>query len=340
MFWGLMIFGPIGVVLGLAELGLRFWGKPPTPLDLKTLQDRLDESARTEVAVITTSNLKGMLLPSPWEDVVYELKPNRRWIHYGVPVETNSRGFRGREYSQEKPPGTIRIIGVGDSVMFGWRVRANASYMSLLEGRLTGSGGPTVEVLNFGVPGYNTIQEAGLFREKGLRFEPDILLINYVPNDWQAPLYLKNPKDNNDLILRSELVRFLSRRLHRNVEKDDNLRHPRLAGGIAALDALGRIAAEHHVKVVLFIYPEGIEPESETRLKATAATNGFIWVDMDTAVREYYHAHPTKGRRDLWVAPDDGHPNEEGHRLIADTLEPVLAGLVKEAATAGPRKAP
>ena len=55
----------------------------------------------------------------------------------GVPAHTNSLGFRDtREYALSKPPGTFRIIVLGDSVTFGHGALFETTYPYLLEQRL------------------------------------------------------------------------------------------------------------------------------------------------------------------------------------------------------------
>ena len=84
----------------------------------------------------------------------------------GVPVRINNLGFRDpREYPLEKPPGTFRILVLGDSVTFGHGSLYETTYPYLLEQRLK-QWRPSVnwQVWNLGVPGYNTRQELALSR--------------------------------------------------------------------------------------------------------------------------------------------------------------------------------
>ena len=104
----------------------------------------------------------------------------------GVPVAINSLGFRDpREYSIEKPPGTFRILVLGDSVTFGHGATFETTYPFLLEQRLK-AWRPDVrwEVWNLGVPGYNTRQELAYLQEVGPRFQPDLVVIGFYPNDF------------------------------------------------------------------------------------------------------------------------------------------------------------
>ena len=68
---------------------------------------------------------------------------------------TNSRGWRGsREYADEAPAGTLRIVCIGDSFTFCEEVADDGAWPALLERRLEGK----AEVVNLGVGGYGTDQ--------------------------------------------------------------------------------------------------------------------------------------------------------------------------------------
>ena len=104
----------------------------------------------------------------------------------GVPVRINSLGFRDlREYAFEKPPHTVRIVVLGDSVTFGHGALDTTTYPYLLEQRLRGWR-PDVnwEVWNLGVPGYNTRQELTYLREIAPRAKPDVVVVGFYLNDF------------------------------------------------------------------------------------------------------------------------------------------------------------
>jgi hypothetical protein len=104
----------------------------------------------------------------------------------GVPVKVNSLGFRDpREYSLAKPPGAFRILVLGDSVTFGHGAPFDTTYPYLLGQRLR-KWRPDVawEVWNLGVPGYNTRQELVYLQEVGQRFQPDLVVVGFYPNDF------------------------------------------------------------------------------------------------------------------------------------------------------------
>jgi hypothetical protein len=113
------------------------------------------------------------------------LAPNYDGWFAGVPVHINSLGFRdAREYALDKPPGTFRIIVLGDSVTFGHGALSDTTYPFLLEQRLK-QWKPDVnwEVWNLGVPGYNTRQELAYLERVGPRYRPDLVIVGFFEND-------------------------------------------------------------------------------------------------------------------------------------------------------------
>jgi lysophospholipase L1-like esterase len=323
-FWAITLLAPPLLLWGLIEAGLRIAGRASGPKSAEDLRHRLEASQQTEVQVVPAGNLKGLVQPSAAPDVVYELKPNRSWLFLKTTTRTNSLGLRGHEYAVDKPAGARRVVGLGDSVMFGWGVEEQQSYMSALEADLTRARGAPVEVLNLAVPGYNTMQEVASLESKGLRLSPDVVLVNYCLNDWAAPFFLPNPDKQGAIVEKSLLFRVLSQRLGRNAEREAPMQG--MAKVEAALDRLRSLSSEHGLSVVFFIYPQPMKPENLRKLVAMAESRGFRSVDMYAAFDDYCKKngrHP----RDL-VIPEDGHPNAEAHRLMADTLLPTLLSLV------------
>lgn len=121
---------------------------------------------------------------------LWGLMANRTVLRDGVTVHTNSFGDRGDECPVDKPAGTFRIVGLGDSYTFGSGVRFEDTYLHVLETLLNqATGSDTLrhyQALNLGVEGYNTVQELASLREAGLRFHPDLILVGYVFNDVDA----------------------------------------------------------------------------------------------------------------------------------------------------------
>ena len=103
-----------------------------------------------------------------------------------VYVTTNSAGFRDREHSIQKPPGTIRIAVLGDSFSEAAQVKLQDTFWSVLERELAGCPalrGRTVEVLNFGISGYGTTQELQMLRHNVWQYQPDIVMLAFLPGN-------------------------------------------------------------------------------------------------------------------------------------------------------------
>ncbi len=115
--------------------------------------------------------------------LIYELRPGARDGEQRI----SSAGLRDDEVPLAKPPDTLRIAAIGDSVTHGSGGPRQNSYPEQLERMLDAHAtGTRFEVLNFGVPGYNIGQVVERFRVRALPFEPDIVVYGYVLNDPQA----------------------------------------------------------------------------------------------------------------------------------------------------------
>jgi lysophospholipase L1-like esterase len=140
--------------------------------------------------------LTRLLVPSPlpwnWPQVRYDvspslgfrLKPNQVGYTADKPMQTNALGLRGPERSRSKPAGVRRVLILGDSIAFGHGVAYPDTFAQRLETLLNGgSGQGSNEVIDAGVPAFNTQQEVTYFREEGLLFQPDVAVLALYWND-------------------------------------------------------------------------------------------------------------------------------------------------------------
>lgn len=88
----------------------------------------------------------------------------------------NSAGIRAdREYPPRPPAGTLRIAAFGDSFTHASDVPNAHTWHRRME-----EINPRVEVLNFGVPGFEPGQALLRYRREGVHFHPDIVLIGFM----------------------------------------------------------------------------------------------------------------------------------------------------------------
>lgn len=111
-----------------------------------------------------------------------------RTTEFDTRITINTHGLRDYERPLEKPPGTFRILCLGDSFTLGSEVALDQSYPKVLERFLNQQTAEarqpvTYEVLNAGVGGYGTYQELLFLNEVGLTHRPDLILVQFYAND-------------------------------------------------------------------------------------------------------------------------------------------------------------
>ena len=103
-------------------------------------------------------------------------------------VRLNRYGFREREFTAEKPPGTYRVAFIGDSYAFGQGIAETERMSNLLQDALR-QDSPNVEILNFGNAGNNTADEVIVLHRVLGELDPDFVVLQWFINDvdYKAP---------------------------------------------------------------------------------------------------------------------------------------------------------
>ncbi len=249
----------------------------------------------------------------------------------GVRVRINSDGLRDQEYSVQKSK-AYRIAVLGDSLTFGWGVEKEDTFETLLEQRL--SDRRSVEMINFGTGNYNTEQQVNLFLEKGLKYSPDKVVVFFYINDAEV-----TPKrsDWSSLATSRSLTFFWSRfrsltsrtsssetfdSFYRNLYREDQPGF--IAMRIAFLE-LEKICDSRSIALQVVLLPElhnlmEYPFTKEYRMVYSfLERNGIDVLDLTPAFLG------TENARALWVAPDDAHPNDIAHGMIADHSREFVA---------------
>ncbi len=152
------------VALALAEWLLAGPLRPePTPFDAAWRARTL----RLHTALYQ-ADVELSYVPRPYSSVTMD---------YGL-AHHNHQGLReDREVPLQ--PSTHRIAMLGDSLVWGELVSREQS----LPGALQRALGPGTEVIDFGVSGYDTVQEAAWYHRKVRAFSPDTLVLVFCLND-------------------------------------------------------------------------------------------------------------------------------------------------------------
>ena len=113
--------------------------------------------------------------------------PNQRILvpfgHRDYEVETNSHGLRGREVPLGRTPGAARLVALGDSFTEGFYVANHETYPHQLEDILGQEHGLRAEVVNLARGGATITHEMGNLIRHGLKFQPDLVLLQFCDND-------------------------------------------------------------------------------------------------------------------------------------------------------------
>lgn len=161
---GLLLVSSCLVSLGAAEGLLRATGYRYSPLAIGAgnASDHRDEHAFRDRHLVYDPDLI-------WRPVSGQFSP------------FNPQGFRGAPIDPVTPPGTLRVIALGDSNTFGWAVDDGANWPAQLETQLA-TARPGTRVVNAGVWGYTLYQGRQRFREL-VAFAPDVVLLSFGAND-------------------------------------------------------------------------------------------------------------------------------------------------------------
>jgi lysophospholipase L1-like esterase len=251
-------------------------------------------------------------------------RPNSQARLMGVTIRTNADGFRDDDYPVKKGA-RHRIIFLGDSLTLGWGVEQEQTFEHLLEAQLNEIR-PT-EIINLGVGNYNTTQEVHLFIDKGVKYQPDQVVLFYFINDAEpVPQKSRFPGLGH-----SRLVTFYWSRL--------KALHARLSPGTgfaeyysalyrdgsegwarsqAALLELKQLSRTDGFELEVVLLPELHDLVDYPFRKEHAlvmdflSENGIRALDLAPQFANEHDPHS------LWVSLDDAHPNARAHRLIAD----------------------
>ncbi len=109
--------------------------------------------------------------------------------YYGI----NSKGYRGPEFSFEKPEGTIRIMVYGGSAVFDILMSMDDHWPYKAQGLLHERGFTKVEVINAGIPGHASFDSVGRLFSEGHYYAPDFVAMDNAWNDLKYFLYKGPP---------------------------------------------------------------------------------------------------------------------------------------------------
>ena len=294
-------------------------------------------------------------------------QPNGRGMHAGVPVAFNAFGLRDAQRPVLPAPGAVRVLALGDSVTFGMGVAQDQTYPRQTEALLSAIRGAPVEVLNMGMPGYNTLHQLAQLREIGFALQPKIVVVGFLYNDIELssaqkgqgststqaaqtslPRKIKSQVNGAWLWLKqhSLFVAWLSPRLGNALRplgfkglgqvgevKDQFVdTNPNWRRMQEALLEMRQLSAERGIELVVMIIPAMAKFSDATYpiKEYHQAVAGFCrsnGIKVLDLLPAFWGGDGTQ----YWISATDGHPNAQGQKIIAEALAGYLAPLLPSA---------
>jgi lysophospholipase L1-like esterase len=256
-------------------------------------------------------------------------------------ARANSHGFRTPEYTIARPADTFRVVVIGDSITWGQGVEPAETFASQLQDRLQdlARSGITAEVIATGVCGSRISDAYIRLRAHVEQLQPDVVVIQYFPNDPEYLVSYRRRKPLAPLEEHSNLLRAVRIAVERDRFWDlvELYTDPERIEWKIFSDVLAALAAwrQKTSTPVLFVafppfdqrrdggnmdgYRE-LEPFRDLLRRPLDAitAHGFPVLDL----LETYRTRA--GRTFLCVSEQDGHPNALAHSLAADALYSFL----------------
>jgi hypothetical protein len=333
------------LALVAAEVALRLLAPPRSTQDVD-LASRLALS-RDSARQWKWNGLAGIVQPGLTPALTYELRPGLSGTFRGRPFSTDDNGFRGAPVTAAKPPGVFRVVGLGDSHMFGWGVAQEEVALARLQRRLdrsssTGSTASTAsrryQVVNCAVPGYDTTLEVERFRARCRAFAPDVVVLHVTDNDLDPPFFLRDTQPPPGLAL-VEAVRSL---FGATPASDESIEAPLGAAATAprkgrgaadpqavaaarrALESLA--AAAHDDGFDVLVLTIGEDGHARPAILAIARSLGWTILDAAPASLDWLARHDLPQDEAGWRAQFvlskamGHHPTARAHAVYADVI--------------------
>lgn len=290
------------------------------------------------------------------------LRPPAARQRIGPPLvwkqEKNALGYHDHEWSLAKPPGTVRVLALGDSFTMGRRVHREDLFVKRVERGLNrrAQGRRRYEVYNLSDAGWDTQDELDALRDVGLDYAPDAVLVVFFLNDATG-------LDSNPEIVRAmhDHVNVRDGWLNRVSRAWDYVDHWRRKRDVArrtfadyrasfrgspearaqwersraALAELAALADEHDFRLGLVVFPVLLRLSGGHGLEDLYAEVETACAELGIPTLNLLSTFEGLEPRSLWIGPMNAHPNARANELAAAPIEAFLveAGLVPDPAS-------
>lgn len=252
----------------------------------------------------------------------------------------------------QKPDGVKRIVVLGDSLTFGDGVKAVETYPYKLQQKLRARLEGKFQVINLGIMGINTDQEAMIlvdqnpyFRYPALFFEPDLLILTFCVNDIEL---MPDPKPRPETIIFPQSVhKFLDRHyrlyyfLHLKVNQLFSIlglqqTYTEYLQNIYASDTkewrlfqkyltfIIQVAHQENITMLLVIFPALHDLDESHPYLDLYHHVSEIGKANDIEVLDLFPHFQGNDAASLRVSILNGHPNAEAYEIAAEAIYNTL----------------
>ena len=333
----------IALLIGGTEAAVRLFLPHIPPLDV--LID--SPSLRDDLSGNKDSPL---LEPDPL--LFWRLRPNLHEVYWDFTVvSTNAQGLRREGDIGRKIPGGFRIVCLGDSVTFGFRVplafpdhphdfgHALFPYPTLVEKKLREANpGKSIEVVPLAVPAYTTLQGLNCLKREIDWLKPDVVTACFGWNDVclrPVPDRESMPTDfahvaARTLLVHSQAVTHFAKWRARERERAEGNRGSE--GSVARISRddyvanlleICELSRAHSARAVVIgqVYRDAqaipaqakLVREYRDTLREAAAAKGVSYLQVDELIETNYPANDR-------LFGELIHPNADGHQVMAREL--------------------
>jgi lysophospholipase L1-like esterase len=274
-----------------------------------------------------------------------------------TPYLINSLGFRGEEFPLHKEENEFRVVAMGDSITFGYRLEDETiTYPYYLQQLLQAqnSDDHLYRVINAGVPSYDSFQVLRTLENRILDLEPDLIIVMVGWNDlsyslrpdWYSKISLSTGKKPTFTPALLQMVRgFLPPEPDLDTVLLTGMPDPKaLEAYRQNLEKIIDLAENHKIKVILTNLPTILSTQGNTSEELAKAElfpkveNVLVFagvIDQVCAkrmnenvlcVRNIFNLE--ENNKDPYFV-DHCHPTSQGNYMIAQKLLDTIQSIEK-----------
>lgn len=274
-------------------------------------------------------------IKDPLKEISHIHKPSSLSHLMGVDIALNSMGNRSRELLNPKPTGEKRIYVAGSSLTMGWGVPEHQVFSYVTEQALNQQGDNKYNFINAGVGNYSAFSSITMLYRQFEAVKPDMVILQYFIGDVEPREVGKNSWLLQKTYLGAYLYNDLCGIIFRNrysslfeyydkLYKSDSLPWRQT---LSHIFELRNFLADKKIPLVIMILPDfhNLSTESPYQNLYEKMQSAFEAMNVPT-LNTFPEFQALYGNKEiqLWVQPNDPHPNAIGHYVMASLLSNYL----------------